>query len=86
MNKADIFRFLDGNLSDCFDERLRFNITDRAADFSDCHIRIGTLADIVDKAFDFIRDVRNDLHRFTEIFSSSFLAQNIPVCLAAGQI
>jgi len=82
MQETDVRRLFDRDLSDRLNKGLGFNVTDRAADFGDCDIRVRPLADIIDEAFDFIGDMGNDLDCLTKIFPSSFPGQNIPPCLA----
>ncbi len=51
------------HLADCFQKRLAFNIADGAADFRNDYIRVGFFAYCVDKFFDFVGDMGNDLYR-----------------------
>ena len=62
----------EGNLPNRFDEGLRFNVTDGAADFGNDHIGVRLLADAVHKILDFIRNVRDDLHGRAEILAPAF--------------
>ena len=86
MQEAAVFRLFNGNLSDCFNERLGFHITDCTADFRNDNISTCLVADRIDEALDFICNMRNDLYGFAQIFTSSFLLKNIPVNLAGCQI
>ena len=52
-------------------------MTTSALDFS---------ASDVDAVFDFVRDVRNDLHGFAEIIAAPLLVQHGLINLAAGEI
>ena len=46
MNKERVIRAnLQSDLSDCLQERLAFNISGRAADFRDDHVRVGKIGD-----------------------------------------
>ncbi len=56
---------IERKLADRFQERLAFDIADRAADFGDDDINIA-IAELVNDALDFVRDVRNHLHRFAQ--------------------
>ena len=51
------------HLSNCFEEGKRFDITDSAADFGDDHIGFLFHSNALDKAFDFVGDVGDDLNR-----------------------
>ena len=87
VNKERVIRAnLQSDLSDCLQERLAFNISGRAADFRDDHVRVGRASDIVDKRFDFIGNMGNYLYGFAEIFAPALLVQHIPVHLAGGQV
>ena len=63
----DVERILRANffldLTDGFEERLAFDITYRTADFRDDHIGTVSLGYIVDTLFDFVGDMRDNLHR-----------------------
>ena len=87
MNKKHIIFFLfQRNLTDCLDERLRFDITYGSSDLGNDHICFRLAADRIDETLDFIRDMRNDLNSFPEVFPATFLLQYIPVHLARCKI
>ena len=73
------------HLSRSLKERLRFDITDGAADFRDDHIdivrRLGTHT-----ALDLIGDMRNHLHALAQILAGTLLAQHGLVNLTGGDI
>ena len=69
-----------------FDEGLRFNVTDGAADFGNDHVCVCLLADTVYEILDFICNVGNDLHGRAEILAAALLVQNVPVDLAGGEV
>ena len=77
---------LQGDLTDCLQKGLGFNITDGTSDFRDDNIGIGLLAYPVDKLFNFVGDMRDDLNGGTQIFAFAFLIQNIPVHFSGGKI
>ena len=79
---ADFKRYLTNG----FNKWLRLNIADRSADFSNNHIGICFLTYAVDKFFDFICNMRNDLHRGAKIFTTAFLIKHIPVDLTGGEV
>ena len=70
---------LEGDLSDRLDKWLRLDVADRAPDLCDDDIRARLFADTVDKALDFVRDVRDHLHGRSHIRAFSFLVENVPV-------
>ena len=73
-------------LSDRFQKRLAFDITDRTADLDNgyAHVRIRKVS--VKTALDLVRDMRNDLHCATAIITTTFLLQNSPVYLSCCYI
>ena len=74
------------DLPDCFNKRLPFDVADGAADFCNHNIRFRLPADVVNKRFDLIRNMRDDLHGAAEVFSSALLVQNIPVDFTGRQV
>ena len=52
--------YFDTQLANGFEERLRLDVADRAADFDHGHVSIAGTLD--DAAFDLVGDVRNDLN------------------------
>ena len=77
---------LQGYLSHCFNKRLAFNIADGTPDFGNDDVCVRFFTDLIDKFLDLVGDMRNDLHRGTQIFPSSFLIQHIPVHLAGCKV
>ena len=67
------------------EERLGFDVTDRAADFGDDHVDVvrglGTHT-----ALDFVGDMRNHLHALAEILAGALLAQHGLVDLTSGDV
>ena len=64
-------------LTDRFEERLRFDVADRAADLDDHDVGLGR--DALDRRLDLVGDVRNHLHRGTEEFAAAFLGDHVQV-------
>ena len=51
----------DTDLTNRLDKWLRLDIADRAADFGDDDVGVDFFADVINKLFYFVRDVRNNL-------------------------
>ena len=62
---------LHAHLANGLEERQRFDVAHRAADLHHAHIRIARAH--ADAMFDFIRDMRNDLHGRAQIIAAPFL-------------
>ena len=73
-------------LADSFEERLTFDVADRAADFGNYNVRVALLGIFADKIFNFVGYVRNDLYRFAEVLALTFLVEHRPVHLAACKV
>ena len=84
--QAVLLPYLQGNLAHRLQEGLGLNIADGAADLRDDHVGIGLLAHPVDKFFDLVGDVGDDLYRGAQVFAPALLVQHIPVDLAGGQV
>lgn len=76
----------DTDLTNRLDERLRLDIADRAADFGDDNVGVDFFADVINKLFYFVRDVRNNLYGRAEIFAPSFFVEDVPENLARREI
>ena len=74
----------DAHLPDRFEERQRFDVADRAADFHDGDLRIARARH--DPARDLVGDVRDHLHRAAEIVAAALLADHALVDLAGGEV
>ena len=74
------------HLADGLEERLALDVADRAADLCDDDIGAVRLRDIVDALLDLVRDVRDDLHRRTEVLAAALLRQHGPVDLARRDV
>ena len=75
-----------GKLTDGFEKWLAFNITCSAADFCDDDIRLRFFSYRINKVFDLVGNMGNNLDRFSQIISFAFLIQDIPVNLSRCQI
>ncbi len=76
--------YFDTQLADGFEERLRLDVADRAADFDHGHVGItGTLDDA---ALDLVGDVRNDLNGRPQVVTATLLAQHVLVDAAGGEV
>ena len=65
-------------LTNCFKKGKPLNIADSPPQFSDHDINIGPRQTPY-RRFDFIRDVRNHLHRFAKVFSVAFLLNDLGI-------
>src|SRR4030095_868361 len=75
---------LDRHLPDRFQKRQRLDVAYRTADFHDRHFRFARTAAY--KALDLVGDMRNDLHRATEIIAAALFFDDTLVDLACGEI
>ena len=74
------------DLADGFQERLAFDVAGCTADFRNDDIRVALLAYVIDKAFDLIRDVRDDLDSAAQILTTALAAQHTGVHLTGRQV
>src|SRR5436305_5902156 len=65
------------HLSDCLEERLRLDVTDRATDFHDDDVVFRT--DAANCGFDLVGDVGNDLYGGSEIFAAPLFRDDVEV-------
>ena len=72
------------HLPDGFQKWQRFDIADGSADFHDRDVDV--LGNAMNRGFDFVRDVRNDLNGLAEIIAAPFLLNNGFVNAAGGQV
>ena len=82
---AILFAILLGKLTNRFEKGLTFNIADRATDLSDDHINI-VAANALDALLDFISDMRDDLNRLSQKFTSALLFNHAQIYLSGGVI
>src|SRR4030067_1809053 len=68
---------LDTHLTDGLQKRLGLNITDSTTYFH--HSNLGITRTIPDTALDLISNMRDNLHRSTQIIAPSFFLNNIQV-------
>ncbi len=71
-------------LTDSFQKRLRFDITDRTADFDQGDIGIARTLD--DATLDLVGDMRDDLNGRTQIITTALLAQYVLIDTARGEV
>ena len=72
--------------ADGFQKRQAFDVAGRAADFRDDDVGLGFFGEQMDAVFDFVRDVRNHLHRLAQIFPLALVVEHGLINLAAGEI
>ena len=75
---------LQAKLPRGFEERLRLDVAHRAADLDDDYIE--TLAHGPDSALDLVGDVRNDLDGAPLVVAAAFLADDLVVDAAGGEV
>ena len=88
VNEAYVFfANFERELAQGFEEKQAFHVADGAADFGDQHIDIGVVVgDLVDARFDFIGDVRDELHSFAEVVAATFFFDDGIEDLTGGEI
>jgi hypothetical protein len=72
-------------LADRFEEWLAFDVADGAADFRDHDIGL-FIGQLPDDALDFVGDMRNDLDRLAQEFSTALLFDHRQINLAGGVV
>ena len=70
------------NLTNRLKERQAFNVADSAADLRYHNVSLISLRHGVHASFNFVGDVRNNLHRRAEIIALALLRQNSPINFA----
>ena len=75
---------LDAQLANGFQERQRFDVADRAADLH--HAHVGIAGAELDGTLDFVGDVRNHLHRRTQVVAATLLGDHAFIDAAGGEI
>src|SRR5689334_2286176 len=75
---------LDCHLTDRFEERERFDVTDGAPDLDHGDFRVAGSAP--DELLDFVGDVGDDLHRSAQIIAPPLLADHALVNLAGREV
>lgn len=88
VDEADIF-FADfeRKLAECFEKKETFHVADGAANFRDQHVDIGVVVgDLVDARFDFIGNVRDELHGLAEVVATAFFFDDGVKNLTRGEI
>ena len=72
------------HLADGFQEGQRFNVPNRAANFDDGDVHL--LADFLHRRFDFVGDVRDDLHGFTQVVAPALFGDDLLVDASGGEV
>ena len=67
-----------------FHKRQRLDIAHRASDFDDGHVHV--LRHFLHGSFDFVGDVRNDLHGLAEIIAAPLLGDDLLVNPSSGPV
>ena len=76
VHEQSIFRAqFQAHLADGFEKRQRFDVADGAADFDDDHV--DAFGNFFDGGFDFVGDVRDDLHGFAEIIAAALFSEMV---------
>ncbi len=75
---------LHGHLADRLEERQRLDVADGAADLH--HRHIVAVGPGLDRVFDLIGDMWNDLHGTAEIVTATLLADHVFIDTAGGEI
>ena len=69
------------------EERLRFDVADRAADLGDDHVRTRVLGRLqTHAALDLVGDVRDDLHGVAEVLAAALAGDHLRVDLAGRDV
>ena len=85
MDVTDIVTaFFNTHLANGFQERQRFDITDRTTDFNQGHI--STFGTAFDQMLDLISNVRNHLNGFTQVFTTALFLDHRLVNLAGRKV
>ena len=87
VDKAAVFApHLAGDLTDRLEERLALDVARRPADLGNDDVGARRFSDLIDKGLDLVRDVRDDLHRLTEILARALLGEHVPIHFARGEV
>ncbi len=73
-------------LADGFEEGHPFDVSDRPADLDEDDVGVLFLPDLAEQGLDFVRDVRDDLHRLPEVVAATFLLDHRAVHLPGGDV
>ena len=87
MNEAAVVpTHLARHLTDGFDKGLAFDVARRPADFDDDDVRARQLPFLVNRGLDFVGNMRNNLHRLSEVLARALLVEHRPIHLARGEV
>ena len=85
VREDDIFRAqFEAHLPNRFEERQRFDVAHRAADFDEHDVH--AVGDFAERGLDFVGDVRDHLHRLAEIIAAALLGDDGFVDAAGGPV
>jgi len=77
---------LPTKLSDAFDKRKRFNVTDSATNFRDDEVEFILGGQWAHVALDFVGDVRNDLNGLAQVITMTLFLDDILINAAGGDV
>ena len=87
MHDDDILRTdFEDELADRFEKRQPFDVAGGAADLGDEHVARLLRRELAQARFDFVGDVRNDLHGLAEVIAAPLAIEHGLVDLAAGRV
>ena len=86
VNDECFLRAFPLHLTDRLDVRQGFDVPNRATDFGDDEVVIGFSTENLNTSFDFVGDVRNDLHGLAQVFSAAFFIDDRLVNAAGGDV
>ena len=86
MHNQTVFAKFPSQLTNTFDVRKRFDIAHSTTDFGNYKIEIAFITQEFNIAFDFVGNVRNNLHSFAQVITTTFLVDDILINAAGGHI
>ena len=87
MDKAAlILRKLSFKLANSLKEGLGFNVADGSADFNKHDLGFDCVDGLFDAELDFVRDMRNHLHRAALVAAAAFAVENCGINLSGGGV
>ena len=87
MDKAAlILRKLSFKLANSLKEGLGFNVADGSADFNKHDLGFDCVDGLLDAELDFVRDMRNHLHRAALVAAAAFAVENCGINLSGGGV
>ena len=86
MNDQTVFAELPLQLTNTFDIRQRLNVAHSSPDFGNYKVEVSFAAQHFNVALYFVGNVRNNLHCFTQIISTSFFIDYILINTSCSYI